>query len=52
MKKPHQSVRAEEPVLIGISSGPYIAPAPRMTAFVWSDEQDLDLVLADAKSSP
>ena len=52
MKKLGQSIRAEEPVLIGISGGPYTAPLPRMTAFLWSDEQDLDLMLAETKSNP
>lgn len=52
MKRLSQGIRAEEPALIGISGGPTIAPPPRMTAFLWSDEQDLDLMLAETKSNP
>lgn len=51
MKKPRQKIRAEESALIGISGGSYVAPEPRMTAFVWSDEKDLEAVLSELKSA-
>ncbi|MBV6521281.1 MAG: hypothetical protein MNPFHGCM_01415 [Gemmatimonadaceae bacterium] len=37
--------------MIGISAGSRSAPEPRVTAFVWSDEQDLEQVLADVRSA-
>ncbi len=51
MKKIRQKVRTDEPALIGIPSGSYTVPEPRMTAFIWGDEQELDVVLTDAKSA-
>jgi hypothetical protein len=51
MKKLRQKVRADEPVLIGIAGGTKLAPEPRMTAFLWGDEQDIDLVLTAAKDA-
>ena len=51
MKKPRQKVRADEPVLIGFSGSSYVAPEPRMTAFVWSNELNLEAVEADEKGA-
>ncbi|MEP7344448.1 MAG: hypothetical protein ABI877_04250 [Gemmatimonadaceae bacterium] len=51
MKKFRQKVRAEEPAMIGFSGGTYVAPEPRVSAFIWGDERDLDVVLTEAKSA-
>ena len=51
MKKHRQRIRTDESAMIGISAGTYVAPEPRMSAFVWGDEKDLEAVLADLKTA-
>jgi hypothetical protein len=50
-KQPHGKDRAEEPAVIGISGSARVEPAPRMVAFVWADENDLDAVLTGASTA-
>jgi hypothetical protein len=51
MKKLRQKIRTDEPRLVGIVGGTYSSPEPRITAFIWGDEENLDLVLTDATTA-